>query len=236
MKGTYRHVAQGMALILALAPHTGIAEPAKTQDAAAQQVLRKAQGMLRQLSQEKAALETEKAALVEQVRKLEARVGELEPLKEEVARQKSAADSLRGANGALETRVEQAREQTAVLLQKQKDLAGRARLIQADNELLVKAVQEREQWIATCGDQNRRLVEAGRELTGKYRDKGFWEQVAEAEPFTGIGKVRTENVAENFRYRIHQLQVTPFAGNELAPGAAASKETPADPGAEDDDE
>ncbi|WP_045227302.1 hypothetical protein [Methyloterricola oryzae] len=196
---------------LCLLANCGLASSApKSQDAATQQVLRKAQGMLRQLSQEKAILEAEKAALAEQVKKLEATVRELEPLKSELARHRTAADSLRDANGALELRLARAQQQEASLLQRQKEIVGKAKLIQADNTLLLKAVEEREAWIGKCGDQNRGLVAAGREVVEKYRDKGFWDQLAESEPFTGIAKVQTENISQSYRYKIDQLQMTPF--------------------------
>ena len=227
-------VSVGVMLCLALASENGHAASPKGQDAAAQQVLRKAQGMLRQLSQEKAALETEKAALQEQVKQLEGVVRELEPLKDEVGRHKSAAEALRNANGALESRINKFREQEMSLLQKQKEIIGKAKLIQADNELLVKAVAEREDWIRQCGDRNRGLIEANGALLDKYRDKGFWEQLGEAEPFTGIAKVQSENAVQDFRYKIEALQVTPFNKESMPEKSAVSEPAPADP--EDDDE
>ena len=59
---------------------------ATKQSNAGDQALRKAQGMLRQLGQEKAALEAEKSELLQQVKNLEAEVKRLQPLQQEIDR------------------------------------------------------------------------------------------------------------------------------------------------------
>ena len=84
-------------LVLALPIGTApvYAEPAKGGgDAAVLQTLRKAQGMLRQLAQEKADLEAKTTGLEAQVKTLETRVKELEPLTTEVQTLKAANPSL----------------------------------------------------------------------------------------------------------------------------------------------
>jgi chromosome segregation ATPase len=222
-----------LSLILCAAfwANTAAAEPKNSQDAAMQQVLRKAQGVVRQLTQDKAALEAEKAALTEQntalaaqksaleekVKKLEEALKPLESLPAEVARCKTDAESLRSARTGLETQLSQGREQAQALLKKHQDVIAKAREIRADNLLLVEAVKEREQWIEQCGKRNRDLVGTGRELAEKYKDKGFWDEVADLEPFTGLGKVKSETTAEDYRYKLRKLKATPFEGQAPMP-------------------
>jgi len=188
------------------------AAAAPKQESAGQQAFKKAQGVIRQISEEKRALETEKTLLLEQVQKLESIVKQLEPLQAETLLQKTQAETLRNANGALEAQVLSEREKQQNLRNKINEIVAQAKLIQNDNRLLVSAVGERERWMKQCSDKNGQLIEAHRALLGKYRDKGFWDKVAELEPFTGIGKVETQNTEETYQFKLEDLKVTDFAG------------------------
>jgi chromosome segregation ATPase len=196
-------------MILGLA--TATAAP-KTNDGSA--AIKKAQGIIRQLTQEKAALEAEKTALLTEkttqdakLSNLEETVKKLQPLPAEVERYKSALESVRSS---LEAQLSQEQQRQQALLQKHNDVVTKAKAIYADNQLLVQAVQEREQWIAQCSTRNKELNTAYLELLSKYKDKGVWQQLAELEPLTGIGKVATETVVEDYKYKLQQLKITPF--------------------------
>lgn len=202
-----------LALLLA-----GVAQAeAPKQDAAVQQVLRKAQGALRQLSEEKARLEADNAglqknqlALEEKLAKLEAAVKQLEPLQGELEKQKAATEAAKNANTALEGQLAsgKAREQTQN--SKLEEIIAQARKIQGDNLLLVEAVQEREQWIGQCQQKNANLAEAHAQLIQHYEDKGFWDKLADVEPLTGIGRVKTENAVQGYQFKLEDLKATPF--------------------------
>jgi chromosome segregation ATPase len=196
------------ALVLAIHSTAPAAEPKG--DPAAQQALRKAQGMLRDLTQQKTQLETENATLKEQLTKLEADVKRLEPLQGEVERGKVSIESLKSSAGALESRLGQEQEKFSQFAARHKEMVAQAKKIQGDNQLLVAAVKEREQWIGQCGERNRAMLNANQELVGKYKDKGFFDKVAELEPLTGIGRVEAENVEQNYRFKLQDLQMTPF--------------------------
>jgi len=213
---------------------------APKQDAAVQQVLRKAQGALRQLSEEKAkleednaALQKEKAELADKAAKLEAQVKQLEPLAAEVERQKAAVEAMKAANTGLESQLASGREREEGLHGKLKDIVAQAKKIQGDNFLLVEAVKEREQWIGQCSQKNQAMLETNGELIQKYQDKGFWDRAGELEPFTGIGKVATENTAQDYRFKLKDLKVTPFE-SELPP--RKEEPAPAQPAPDADEE
>ena len=199
-------------------------------DPAAQQALRKAQGMLRDLSQQKTQLETENGALKQQLAKLESTVKQLEPLQAEVERDKASIESLRNSADALEGQLGKERERYGQFQSRHREMVAQAKQIQADNQLLVDAVKEREQWIAHCGVQNQDLLKSQRELVEKYKEKGFWDRLAELEPFTGIARVEAENVEQAYRFKLEDLKVTPF--QEPAKAAAAP---PAEKGEDDAD-
>jgi len=187
------------------------------QPSANSQALQKAQGMVRQLSEEKAALEAEKNALQEQMKKLEAQVKQLSPLQAEVQRYQADAETLRGNNGALNSQLSTVRQKQHALQHQLREIVGQAKQIQADNQLLVSAVREREQWINRCRGKNQQLVAANQDLLGKYQERGFWDRVAELEPFTGIGKVETQNSVETYQFKLEDLKVTEFTDRAQAP-------------------
>lgn len=193
------------------------AEP-KTSDGNA--AIRKAQGIIRQLSQEKTTLEAEKAAWLNEkytldvkLKSLEEAVGRLQPLQAEVERYKSGLETVRGN---LEGQLNQQRQREQALIQKHNEVVSKARAIHEDNTLLVQAVQEREQWIVQCGTLNKQLQAANLEILNQYKEKGLLEQLAELEPLTGIGQVQTESVAEDYRYKLMQLKITPFEASVTA--------------------
>ena len=180
------------------------------QSGAADQALRKAQGMLRQLTQEKATLEAEKTAALEQVGKLENVIRQLEPLQGEIERYRAGVESLERVSSSLQGQLVSAKDREQKLLQQQKSIIAQARQIQSDNQLLVAAVKERERWIAECSTKNTQLIEANLELVEKYKAKGFWQKVGELEPFTGIATVDTENAVESYQFKLEDLTVTEF--------------------------
>jgi len=181
----------------------------KQSDAAAQ-ALRKAQGMLRQLSEEKAALEAEKKALGDEAEKLRGEVAQLEPLKGQVEQYRAGLEDSRRDNGSLQEQLQRAGTRERNLQDKLKEIVAQAKAIQNDNQLLVAAVQEREKWIGQCSANNKSLIGVNREIIDKYQNQGFLDKLAEAEPFTGIGQVEAENVAEAYQFRLQDLKVTPF--------------------------
>jgi len=184
---------------------------APKQESAGQVAFKKAQGVIRQLTEEKQALESEKTALMEQVKKLESVSKQLETIKNEVKLQATQAETLRTANSALEVQLTSEREKGQSLHRKIKEIVAQAKLIENDNQLLVSAVREREKWMAQCTDKNKQLIEANHTLVGKYQKKDFWDKVAEVEPFTGIGKVETQNTVESYQFKLEDLKVTDFA-------------------------
>ncbi len=219
MTRNYAKRMQSRALLagLAITAASAHAEP-KTNDGGS--AIKKAQGMIRQLSQEKTALEAERAAwqadksmLEAKLKSLEDSVKRLPSLQAEKDRYKTGLETVRSN---LEAQLGQQRQREQALVQKHNDVVLKAKAIQGDNQLLVQAVREREQWITQCEDSNRKLHSANLEIIDQYKDKGLLQQLAELEPLTGIARVETESVAEDYRYKLQQLTITPFQASEPA--------------------
>lgn len=197
-------------LLCLLLANTGMAAAPKP-ESAGQLAIKKAQGVVRQLTEEKQALATENASLQEQIKKLEAIAKQIEPLQAELLLHKNQEEALRAANSGITAQLQGEREKQQSLHHKIKDIVAQAKEIQNDNQLLVNAVNEREQWIKQCSDKNRRLLETNQALLEKYQQKGFWAKAAELEPFTGIAKVETQNTSETYQFKLEDLKVTDFA-------------------------
>ncbi len=223
----------GFMVLFTLLPEAGFAE-AKKPDASAQ-ALRKAQGMLRDLTATVTSLQAEKAALQEQVDKLNGQVKDLEGLQDQVRQQKAAIDGLHSNNEQLQGRLgSEARrfESLSGKLRATQQELGRFR---QDNALLVQAVNERSQWIKACGDKNAQMLSANKELMEKYKDKGIWT-VLKDEPFTGFASVAEENAAQDFRFKLEDLKVTPWREPESqSRGKAEQEPSPAEEAAAEDD-
>ena len=192
--------------------------------------IKKAQGLIRQLSQEKTALEAEKAQWLKEKSELDAKlknledtVKKLQPLQAEVVRYKSDLESTRNS---LDAQLGQERQQKQALLQKHNDVVVKANAINADNQLLVQAVKEREQWIEHCAKANKELRSVNLEILNKYKEKGFWQELAEQEPLTGLGSIETETFMEDYRYKLQQLKITPFKARDESADSAPANPSP----------
>ena len=138
------HLGVLMLALLALQP---LQAAPKTNDGNA--AIIKAQGVIRQLTQEKAALQaekqqwqTEKADLEARIQALDAAAARLPGVQAELERNKSALAAVRDG---LETQLAQERHSRQQLTEKHSTVVSKAKAIHSDNVLLVKAVQEREQ-------------------------------------------------------------------------------------------
>lgn len=194
------------------------------------QTLRKAQGMLRQLSQDKIELEAKNAALEKQLadqtaalKVLEAKAAKLEPLQGELKQITAARQSLEQQLGGQTSRLH-------ALSDQQKKTLAELQRYRRDNQLLVDAVKERTRWIESCTAKNRDLVRANEEILEKFGNTGLLDKLVESEPFTGIAAVDKENAVQEFRYKIEDLEVTPWKDASpqvsAAPAAGVSDVSP----------
>lgn len=179
------------------------------------------------LLKDKAKLQGEKTALEGRLKKTEETLKPLQPLPAKLKRCEAGTETLQNAKAGLETQLVESRNREREAIQSRQDVIIQAQAIEDDNRLLLDAVKEREVWISACGKRNQDLLKAGREAVARYREKGFWDQVADAEPITGIGKVRTEDAAQAYRYKIEHLKAAPFQPEiklpESATGATPSE-------------
>jgi predicted nuclease with TOPRIM domain len=167
-------------------------------DPSVAQALRKAQGALQQLSEQNAQLSDEVTRLRAQLEALAPKAKQLEKAERELSQQAVAATDLRDQYRAL---VERTHRDAARIAELQE--AGTR--LNSDNGLLKNAVVEREQWIGDCSKKNSELRQLNGELLEKYRNKGLWQALKNAEPVTGIAAVSQEREEQAYRFRLEDL-------------------------------
>ena len=202
------------------------AEP-KAQDAAVQQVLRKAQGVVRQLTEDNKAmgqqleglksendqLKSDKQRLEAEIQKLQGSVKDLQGLSSEVQQLKGTVQTLQGVKETLRTERTQSKQ------------------VQSKNHWLLAAVEERERLLESCRNQNREVIRLAHDAVDQVRSKDFLDELADIEPLTGLGRIERENQAAEYQYKIDRQQFD--AKPESAAASFSPRALPADIGEED---
>ncbi len=194
--------------------------------------LKKAQGMLRQLSQEKTALEAKAAELETKVSSLntdlEAKKKSLEIITREktgleiqVAQKSKLIETLHHNNAILQKNNEIIKSDNERLVEKIQQRESRIAAGQQDNQLLVGAVREREAWINKCQDSNRDLLKFHKRILSEYQEPDFLDKMKTLEPLTGIKRVELENKVIEYRYQMQSMKVTPWESKESNAGTVA---------------
>lgn len=180
---------------------------AETARSGGEDAMRRAQYLIRQLSQEKSDLEARNAQLQAELDGLRTRVAKLE---KDADRADHELTQSRQSNERLVERVQSDHERAQELMTRYQETARLATLQKGDMELLKNAVTERDAWIDKCKANNDALSHLNMELVDRYRDKGFWQTLTQSDPVTGLGQVKLEVIADDYRYRIEDLQVSRY--------------------------
>lgn len=191
-------------LVLSTLTH---ASDARREAGGAEDPMRRAQLMIRKLSQQKAALEAEKTQLQMEVQTL---TGEVESLGAKVEKTELALDQTKDRNSELVDRIKGDVEKYKELLSHYRDTVATLRAANSDNAHLVKAVNERSQWIDQCNQQNQEMFQANIDLLDRYQNKSAWDSISESEQLTGIASVDLENQVQEYQFRLEDLLMPEF--------------------------
>ena len=176
--------------------------------------MRKAQFMLRQMATEKAALAADKAKLEQDIKALQKKYDRLEKklahTKKNLERSRENGERLVGRIGRDNDRIREYVGRLREQIQKYRDTVHDLRVSQLDNRLLVKAVKEREDWIATCRDKNQYLYDAGDEILDAYRKQTFWSSLWRDSSPVGLNRVAKENTEQEYQFRLEDLRSGEF--------------------------
>ena len=173
------------------------------------EMLRRAQQALRQAETDRAALQTEKLALEEKLKVASAQAARLPEVEKKLGdaerRNRALGAELtrsRQSNAELEKKLAEANTRYAQLSQAHTEalrtLASRDNQIKLQIGTLTQTRTE----VAACEEKNVKLYGYATELMQRYRDKGTFDALTQAEPVTGLKQARIDNLLEEYRDKL----------------------------------
>ena len=173
------------------------------------EMLRRAQQALRQAETERAALQTEKLALEDKLKVASAQAARLPEVEKKLGdaerRNRALGAELtrsRQSNAELEKKLAEANTRYTQLSQTHTEalrtLASRDNQIKLQIGTLTQTRTE----VAACEEKNVKLYGYATELMQRYRDKGAFDALTQAEPVTGLKQARIDNLLEEYRDKL----------------------------------
>lgn len=190
------------------------------------QFLRRLQIMQQQMNGQNAALRRERDDLAAQLAGAQASVASL---KEKSRKARGEAQGLEKSlqtqqrdNATLTQQLTEAQQAFATLRQAHESTLATLKASEADNGRLKATGAEQRGQIADCEHKNLLLYQADTELLEKYQDKSAWDALAQKEPFTGIEKVRIDNVLQEYHDRLAADRVKQRSAESVGKAAQGS--------------
>ena len=187
---------------------------------------RKLRLMMQSMEQEKATLESERNSLSEQVKSLNKQIGDLKNNSVSVARKKDVRVgevekellSVKEENLSLSTKLQAAQssledvkvKSSESLRNSQKDLQSSVDQGEVCKNKLQEStsnVSRQSQLIGMCEKKNMALYEMNVEILDKYKMKGVWSALFQAEPFTQIKNVEMENILQEYKEKLESQKM-----------------------------
>lgn len=209
--------ALSLALLLCMAGVTPHADASDKKASREREALRRVQQQLSQVQGDLAAAEQEKTRLAADLEKAQAsskaEEGKTARLQQGLGTSKQ---QLASVSNELARTKEELTTMAQQLSETRKTLAETTQILQqteAEKRRLETVKVSNEHAIAACEHKNLALYEVGRSLMDRFEHKTCGEILAEKEPFTGIRKVETENLMEEYRDKLDdQKLVKPPGG------------------------
>ncbi len=178
---------------------------------------RKLRLMMQSMEQEKAVLASEKNSLSGQVESLNKKISDLKNSSESVSRKKDArvvalenellvvkesnlnlSSKLQTTQGSLEELT--AKHQTS--LQSLQASVEQGDEYKAKFQESASNVSRQSQLIEICEKKNTVLYEMNVDILDRYKKKGVWSALLQAEPFTQIKKVEINNILQEYKEKL----------------------------------
>lgn len=179
------------------------------------------QAVVNQLTAEKAALERRNADLSKELQDAEQELERLRSAEESTeARLTSAEASLqrvRQSNAQTNAALEQTRERMQALVGKFRETAEVLRETERNRNRLGEELEVARQQYRQCARDNLAMYETGLEALDALENKGLLSVLGQNEPFTQLGRVRLENLVDEYRRELEDnrvLEPEPDSGTE----------------------
>ncbi len=162
------------------------------------------QHMVQQLTQQNADLQQQQAALAEERDGLKAQLGKLNATlatdQQALSRAKDAEASLAGKFNDLLGKHSSLQTQNKSTQEKLLDAERRIKIL--NGKIADLAHQD-----AACEVSNRKLYRLDVKLLERYRNKGVFDALRQAEPVTGLKKVEMQNIIDKYRDEIDAQRI-----------------------------
>lgn len=171
-----------------------------------------AAAQIARIQQSMNAISAERDALAAEKGKLEKDLAALEKKLETANRKLSVAETslerYRETDTALRDRLTEDRARMQELVDKFRETATNLRQVEQERADLTRTSERQHEEIRACTQKNLELYQSNLDLLDRYESKGVWASLAQREPLTGLKRVEIENMIEEYRYRLDQLQVS----------------------------
>jgi chromosome segregation ATPase len=185
-----------------------------------EQVIARLQLQLQRLSAERARLQNEVAT---QTQAAESAQGELETVRAERdalaaegARQAAVIERLEAVRERLEGGLEQARGNLEELIGRYREAVDTLRELRIDRDDWQTVAQSHASRLTVCERNNAELRDLGLEALEAYENKGCLDRFGQLEPFTGVARVRIDNLVQDYRRLIEELYLGTHLEGEVA--------------------
>lgn len=190
-----------------------------------QRSLTRAQGLLQQLSQQKAVLQAENAeAKADQAltaQKLAAEKRKREDLESDLTLAGRDKRSLNARLDATSSRLERVETRLEEVVAKYKALAADHRSLQGEKATLDSDLASTRSALADAQERNESLYQANAELLEKMMKRSDWDAFLQREPLTGIKFVELENLEQEYRFINEDGRLRGAADTPRTDGAGA---------------
>lgn len=178
---------------------------------------RKLRLMMQSMEQEKAVLASEKNSLSGQVESLNKQVSDVKNSSASVSRKKDARVvalenellAVKESNLSLSSKLQATQSSLEELTAKyQTSLQSLQASVEQGDEYKMKFqesvsnVSRQSQLIEMCEKKNMALYDLNVEILDRYRNKGVWSALLQAEPFTQIKKVEINNILQEYKEKL----------------------------------
>jgi chromosome segregation ATPase len=191
-------------LLLFAAANTTFAQTARSGDGDA-----RLQAAIAQLTTEKTQLQAEIAALKKDSEELAKLRKTNSTLDTELKNAQSKAGRSSASSAALTSSLDVARSRLDELVEKYRELATQFRDSEVKLARSEAELSQRNQQFKACATANDELSGIALDALSRYENKGCFERMAQAEPFTGIKRARIENLVDEYQYQVEKLRVVP---------------------------
>lgn len=217
-----------LALLIATGPPAH-AQTARSGGGANAQLLQQ----MEQLASERTAMQAEATRMKKELEDLRKERDDLKKA-QQVADQRSkttAAALAQGASqrAATEQELTQTKARMQELVAKFRETLQTLKEFESQATTAKQTLATRDQQLKVCTEYNDKLYKLNSDILTKWEHESAWSRFGHAEPFTKIGRVRLDNMADDYKARADDLRVNPVSAPSTPPASPRPGEPPAAP-------